>query len=68
MKKSLIALLALVLASVMLFAACGDEAASNSDAAADAETTAAVEETTEAAADVETTAAVDAETTAAVAE
>ena len=40
MKKSLIAVLALAMASVMLFAACGDKA-SESDAAADAETTVA---------------------------
>jgi len=57
MKKSLIALLALVLASVMLFAVCGDEAASGSDAAAET-TVAADAETTEAAVEAETTAAV----------
>ncbi len=39
MKKSIIAVLALAMASVMLFAACGDKA-SDSDAAAD-ETTVA---------------------------
>lgn len=67
MKKSLIALLALVLASVMLFAACGDEAASGSDAAAET-TVAADAETTAAAVEAETTAAVEAETTEAVTE
>ena len=48
MKKSLIAVLALAMASVMLFAACGDKA-SESDAAADADTTVSAEADTTAA-------------------
>lgn len=64
MKKSLIAILALVLSCVMLFAACGDKA-EDKDADKAEETTAAVSDETTAAPTDETTAPAEEDTTAA---
>lgn len=65
MKKSLIAILALVLSCVMLFAACGDKT-EDKDADKAEETTAAVSDETTAPAEEDTTAApVEEDTTAA---